>query len=114
MFSRGFLDKIIEVWKPVRTASDYGGTTVQYQKDFECWANADYSHGKRAMNQGQLDVYQTLMVRCDYWDNLSIRNRLKIEGRYYVIDSFNADKHENETQITCFEVEDINKVRQTP
>lgn len=109
-FNRGFLNKRIKVYNPVRTASDYGGTTVAYQQAATIWANADYSHGKRAMNQGQLDIYQTLMVRTDCNANLTHRSRLEIDSRYYVIDSFNESKDKNEVQITCFEVEDINKV----
>lgn len=108
-FNRGFLNRRIVIWNPQRMDSLYGGATIAYFAERSIWANVKYVKGIRAMHQGQTDVYQTLMIRCDFTYDLTDRSRLEYDGKYYAIDSFNADRTTNEIQMTVFQIEDINK-----
>ena len=104
-YPRGQMDKRVRILAPVRQESDYGQAEVQYEEVARVWAWVTWVRGARAMHHGQMDVYQSVMVRCDVNEKLTRFCRLEIDGRYYVIDSMHVEKSRNECQVTAFEVE---------
>ena len=104
-YPRGQMDKRVRILAPVRQESDYGQAEVQYEEVARVWAWVTWVRGARAMHHGQMDVYQSVMVRCDVNEKLTRFCRLEIDGRRYVIDSMNVEKSRNECQVTAFEVE---------
>lgn len=105
-YNRGFLNKRVTVLN--RTASQdgafgrTGGTFVPVQT---IWANVAFSKGVKAMREGALDAYDTLMIRCDCHKLLKRESRLSWDNRIFQIESFNEDRDQNEVQITCTEIQ---------
>lgn len=105
-FNRGFLNKRIQVLN--RTASQdgaFGRTGGQFEPTQTIWANVAFSKGVKAMREGALDAYDTLMIRCDCHPSLKRESRLQYDGRTFQIESFNEDREQNEVQITCTEIQ---------
>lgn len=67
------------------------------------WAAVDWSRGVKAMREGALDAYDVVMVRTRWRADLTRENRLKIDGKTYMIESLNADRRANKIQITAHE-----------
>lgn len=103
------MDRRVKIYAPVRQTGKYGHTQVQYREVAQIWAWVTWVRGARALTRGQIDVYHSVMVRSDVNMHLTPHSRLEISGKYYVIDSINADERLNECQITAFEVETIDK-----
>lgn len=111
-YNRGFLKDRAAIWNPDKVDDGYS-KRVAFVKKKQIYCNFDYTHGKRAMNNGQLDIYNAYMVRCDVHSELKPNSRLEHDGRYFIIDSYNVDRQKNECQLTCFEIDDINAKVQT-
>ena len=108
-YQRGFLRDWITLWNPTRKDSEYGAGYIKYTPMAKVWANVSFVKGQRAMRNGEVDVYQTVMVRLDCHAMLTKRTRIEYDGRFWIIDSFNRDLGKNECQLTMFEIDDINK-----
>jgi head-tail adaptor len=107
-YPRGQMDKRVRILAPVRHETDYGQAQICYEEVACVWAWVTWVRGARAMHHGQMDVYQSIMIRCDVSDKISRFCRVEVNGRYYVIESINVERSRNECQITAFEVDDIN------
>lgn len=103
------MDKRVKIFTPVRSESKYGVASVQYKEVAKVWAWVTFVRGARAMHHGQMDVYQSIMVRCDIHPTITPHTRLQIGSKYYVIDSINTEENKNECQMTAFEVETIDQ-----
>lgn len=108
-YPRGNMDKRVKIFAPVRTESKYGVASVQYKEVAKVWAWVTFVRGARAMHHGQMDVYQSIMVRCDIHPAITPHTRLQIGSKYYVIDSINTEEGKNECQMTAYEVETIDQ-----
>lgn len=89
---------------PRKQKSDFGASKTLYDAVKAIWANVSFVRGKRALQNGNVDVYSTILVRCDYHKELSRNSRLQYEESIYVIESFNQDRNANEVQITAYEL----------
>ena len=63
-----------------------------------------FNKGVKAMHEGALDAYDTVMFRCRYNKSLDRWCLLKYRGKWYQIQSFNEDYQENQIQITAVEM----------
>lgn len=111
-YPRGQMDKRVTIYTPVNHDSAYGRTTPKYEAQKTIWAWVTWVRGARALHHGDMTVYQTVMVRCDVHSCLTQYARLRIDGKYYVIDTINTDERLDECQITAYEVENIDQVIQ--
>ena len=68
------------------------------------WMGETFNKGVKAMREGALDAYDTVMFRCRYNKNLDRWCLLKYQGKWYQITSFNEDYQENQIQITATEL----------
>ena len=68
------------------------------------WMSQTFSKGVKALHEGALDAYDTVMFRCRYNKNLDRWCLLKYQGKWYQITSFNEDYQENQIQITATEL----------
>jgi hypothetical protein len=84
-------------------AQGFGDTTVY--EDAGCvWANVTWSKGVKALHEGALDAYDTVLFRMR-WNTLVKRDsQLVYEGVVYQIISFHADRLDNTIQITAQEI----------
>lgn len=108
-YPRGKLCERIRLYNPVSVPGQYGSTVTKYiAEEAPIWAWVTWVRGARALHAGHNDTYHSLMIRCDCHTALTPYTRIEWLGRFYIIDSFNADRRLNECQITCYMVDDIN------
>lgn len=80
------------------------GETTSYQPAATVWADVTWSKGVKALREGALDAYDTVLIRMR-WNNIVTRNsRLQCDGVTYQIQSLHADRQANTIQITATEV----------
>lgn len=105
-YSAGMLDKRVTVLNRAASVdSDYGRTGGDYATGNTYNANVTWSHGVKAMREGALDAYDTLMVRMRWHTDVTRESRLQISGKVYQIESLNGDQGADEMQITCVELQ---------
>lgn len=80
-----------------------GSGGMVYEAVKRVWAAVDFNKGVKAMREGALDAYDTLMVRIRYTDKITRDSLIFWEGKIYMINSFNVDYHTNQIQMTVTE-----------
>ena len=80
------------------------------------WMGETFNKGVKAMHEGAVDAYDTVMFRCRYKANIDRWCLLKYHGKWYQITSFNEDYQENQIQMTAVELanQQVNIVEPTP
>ena len=86
-----------------QVATGFGETTA-YQPAATVWADVTWNKGVKALREGALDAYDTVLIRMR-WNNIVTReSRLECDGRTYQIQSLHADRQQNIIQITATEI----------
>ena len=103
-YSAGFLNKVIVVQnRKVATANKFGidGAGVEYEDGDVLHANVTYSKGTRAMNAGALDAYCVEEVRMRWTNKITMRSRVKYQGKVYQIipETFHEDFQDDKIQF---------------
>jgi SPP1 family predicted phage head-tail adaptor len=86
-----------------QVASGFGETT-SYQPAATVWADVTWNKGVKALREGALDAYDTVLIRMRYNDIVTRDSRLQHGGVTYQIQSLHADRQENTIQITATEI----------
>lgn len=109
-YSAGMLNKRVTVAK--RTAdqgSDFGKQgSPKYEIIGKYWMGETFNKGVKAMREGALDAYDTVMFRCRYNAKFDRWCLLQYKGKWYQITSFNDDAQDNQIQITATEMANQN------
>lgn len=101
-YSTGLLKDRVTILNKV-TAKGFGETT-RYEPATTVWASVSWSKGVKALREGALDAYDTVLIRMR-WNNIVTRDsRLECQGVTYQIQSLHADRQDNTIQITATEV----------
>lgn len=101
-YTTGILDHRVTIRNKV--AGTTFGSTTSYQDDGCVWANVTWSKGVKALREGALDAYDTVLIRMR-WNNIVQRDSLLVcDGVTYQIQSLHQDKRENIVQITATEM----------
>ena len=74
----------------------------------EFWAAEDFNKGVKAMREGAVDAYDTVMFRMRYHEGIDRWCLVQYHGRWYQIQSFNEDYQQNQIQITATEMANQN------
>lgn len=101
-YQSGFLHQRVTIKN--KTAAAGFGDTATYTEAGTVWANVDFSKGKKALHEGALDAYDTVIIRMRYNKIVSRDSHLVHDGKEYQIQSFHRDRHENIIQITATEI----------
>lgn len=101
-YSTGLLRHRVTILNKV-VATGFGETTG-YQSAGTVWADVTWSKGVKALREGALDAYDTVMVRMRYNTIVSRDSRLQCGGATYQIQSLHADYQDNTIQITATEI----------
>ena len=80
------------------------GETTSYQDAGMVWANVSFSKGMKALHEGALDAYDTVIIRMRYNAIVNRDSLLVHDGTTYQISSFHRNFHENIIQITAVEL----------
>ena len=109
-YSTGMMNKRVTVAK--RAADDGATFGKSGQPKYEIvgtfWMAETFTKGVKAMHEGALDAYDTVMFRCRYNKNIDRWCLLRYNGKWYQITSFNEDYQENQVQMTAVEMANQN------
>ena len=103
-YSTGLLRHRVTIMNKVRPTQGEFGATTRYAKAAEVWADVTWSKGTKALREGALDAYDTVLVRMRYNTIVSRDSRLQHDGVTYQIQSLHRDHQDNTIQITATEV----------
>ena len=101
-YQSGFLHNRVTIKNKV-VATGFGETTG-YQTDGTVWANVSFSKGMKALHEGALDAYDTVIIRMRYNTIVNRDSHLVHDGKEYQIQSFHRNYEENIVQITAQEI----------
>ena len=102
---------------PNNNADNFGKSgQPKYELLGTFWMAETFTKGVKAMHEGALDAYDTVMFRCRYNKDIDRWCLLKYHGKWYQITSFNEDYQENQIQMTAVELanQQVNIVEPTP
>ena len=104
MYSSSFRRSRISVFgAPEVRTTEYGRENSAYPSIGDFWAAVTFTRGAKAMREGALDSYNTLLIRMRFCERLTRACIIQYKGKVYQIDSLNADYTRNEMQLTCSE-----------
>ena len=96
----------------------FGGSTsvTKYEILGTFWAAEDFNRGVKSLREGAYDAYDTVMFRMRYNAEIDRWCLLQYQGKWYQIQSFNADYQQNQIQITATEManQQVNIVEPEP
>lgn len=102
-YQSGFIHQRVTIRNKVLDGVEFGDTT-QYQDVVTVWANVAFSKGAKALHEGALDAYDTVIIRMRWNSIVSRDSHLVHDGKEYQITSFHRDRRENIVQITAVEI----------
>lgn len=110
-YSAGMMNKRVKVAKRVDSEGGSFGRSSGGQKYTilgEFWAAESFNKGVKSLREGAVDAYDTVMFRMRYHAEIDRWCLVQYQGRWYQIQSFNADYQTNEIQITATEMANQN------
>ena len=117
-YSTGLMKYRVTVAKRYQDTQETFGKSGQpkYEILGTFWMAETFTKGVKAMHEGALDAYDTVMFRCRYNANIDRWCLLQYQGKWYQIQSFNADYQQNQIQITATEManQQVTIVEPTP
>lgn len=117
-YSTGMMNKRVVVAKQANDEGASFGKSGQpkYEILGTFWMGETFTKGVKAMHEGALDAYDTVMFRCRYNANIDRWCLLKYRGKWYQITSFNEDYQDNQIQMTAVELanKNVNIVEPSP
>lgn len=102
-YQSGFIHQRVTIRNKVLDGVGFGDTT-QYKDVVTVWANVAFSKGAKALHEGALDAYDTVIIRMRWNSIVSRDSHIVHDGKEYQITSFHRDYHENIVQITAAEI----------
>lgn len=103
-YSTGLLKDRVEILNKVAPSQKNFGEKTTYESAGYVWADVTWSKGVKALREGALDAYDTVLIRMR-WNSIVNRNsRLRCGDVTYQIQSLHADRRENTIQITATEI----------
>jgi hypothetical protein len=77
-----------------------------YRRDGSLWSSYEFSKGTRALREGALDAYDSVIFRMNFSANVAITRESLIEcdGKVYQVQSLNSDHRENKIIIRATEM----------
>ena len=111
-YSSGMLNKRIRIAKRAEEQDNQQGKSSNFGKSGQpqyswlgwFWAAESFSKGVKALKEGALDAYDTVMFRLRYTPCVDRWCLIWFRGKFYQIQTFHDDPEENQIQITAVEM----------
>lgn len=104
-YSSGFLNKRVTILNKVAPEQAGFGDTTRYEpENVRPWASVTWTKGVKAMREGALDAYDTVLIRMRWNPAIRRDSRIEYDGVTYQIQSFHRDYQQNEIIITATEI----------
>ena len=103
-YSSGLLKDRVTILNKKDAAQTGFGETTEYEPVACVWASVTWIKGVKALREGALDSYDTVLIRMR-WNNIVTRDsRLQHDGVTYQIQSLHRDRQDNTLQVTATEI----------
>ena len=105
-YSAGMMNKRIKIARRVAAEMGaYGKNSAgqKYELLGTFWASETWSKGVKALHEGALDAYDTVMFRMRYNESVDRWCLIQYHGKWYEIQSLNGEYQSNQLQITAIE-----------
>lgn len=103
-YSTGLLKNRVTILNKVSPTQGEFGATTRYEPAATVWADVTWSKGTKALREGALDAYDTVIIRMRYNSVVTRDSRLQHDGVTYQIQSLHRDHQDNTIQITATEI----------
>ena len=107
----------VTILNKVQPSERQFGEKTGYRRDGSLWSSYEFSKGTRALREGALDAYDSVIFRMNFSANVTITRESLIEcdGKVYQVQSLNSDKRENKIIIRATEMTtQVNIIEPTP
>ena len=96
----------VTILNKVQPSERQFGEKTGYRCDGSLWSSYEFSKGTRALREGALDAYDSVIFRMNFSANVTITRESLIEcdGKVYQVQSLNSDKRENKIIIRATEM----------
>lgn len=105
-FTSGMRNHRVTILNKVQPSERQFGEKTGYRRDGSLWSSYEFSKGTRALREGALDAYDSIIFRMNFSANVTITRESLIEcnGKVYQVQSLNSDKRENKIIIRATEM----------
>ena len=105
-FDSGLRNHRVTILNKVQPQERQFGDKTGYRRDGSLWATYKFNKGTRALREGALDAYDTVVFQMNFSANVTITRESLIEcdGKVYQVQSLNSDKRENKIIIRATEM----------
>ena len=99
-------DRRVTILNKVTPSEKVFGEKTAYKRDGSLWSSYEFSKGTKALREGALDAYDSVIFRMNFSSNITITRESLIEmhGKVYQIQSLNEDYIENKIIIRATEM----------
>ena len=105
-FTSGMRNHRVTILNKVQPSERQFGEKTGYRRDGSLWSSYEFSKGTRALREGALDAYDSVIFRLNFSANVTITREslIECEGKVYQVQSLNSDKRENKIIIRATEM----------
>ena len=105
-FEAGMRPYRVTILNKVQPSERQFGEKTGYKRDGSLWSSYNFNKGTKALREGALDAYDTVVFRMNFSANVKITRESLIEcnGKIFQIQSLNDDHHENKIVVTATEM----------
>ena len=105
-FTSGMRNHRVTILNKVQPSERQFGEKTGYRRDGSLWSSYEFSKGTRALREGALDSYDSVIFRMNFSANVTITRESLIEcdGKVYQVQSMNSDRRENKIIIRATEM----------
>jgi hypothetical protein len=105
-FTSGMRNHRVTILNKVSSVERSFGEKTCYKRDGSLWSSYEFTKGTKALREGALDAYDSVVFRMNFTSNLTITRESLIEmhGKIYQIQSLNDDYRENKIIICATEM----------
>jgi len=105
-FNSGMRNHRVTILNKVSASEKAFGEKTGYKRDGSLWSSYEFSKGTKALREGALDAYDSVIFRMNFSANVSITREslIKMHDKVYQIQSLNEDHQENKIIIRATEM----------
>ena len=111
-YSTGMMNKRVAVLSRMAARDGEfgrGSSGQSYVVSQVVWASVDFVRGLKALREGAMDAYDTVMFRLRWNPTVTRESLLWHDGRMYEVQQLNSERQRNQLQITAQERPDLEK-----
>ena len=98
-FEAGMRNHRVTVLNKVLTSERTFGEKTGYRRDGSLWSSYEFSKGTRALREGALDAYDSVIFRMNFSGNVAKKitreSLIEMHGKIYQIQGLNEDYRDN-------------------